>query len=401
MLIRIAILYTVLLTIACLAESDNRSWVIIQAKSADERTAIANIGVCIEEILPTSIAGIADTNCLSQLTKSGFIIKQATPLANYTTLMPHTTYMRSTEQFSSFENMTTDIQHLAATHPDILTISSIGHSYENRNLLLVQCSIPYDAYKKKSGILFVGTHHAREHISTELCLKLISYLCEHKHEPSINALLASTNIYIIPMLNPDGVTYDYSKNNFACWRKNRRLNSNGSIGVDLNRNYSYMWNGKGNIQNQTSECYSGPQPFSEPETQAIKAFFELHKNISIFVSYHSYGNLILYPWGCKKDPIENIRDRTIHIKIAKKLAEITGYTAMPSSALYVAPGDATDWAYGIKNIISFTIELMPHHATGCTGFYPTDKQKINSDISKNIDAALYLCALSIDPYNQV
>jgi len=88
----------------------------------------------------------------------------------------------------------------------------------------------------------------------------------------------------------------------------------------------------------------------------------------------------------------------MHIQLAHKIAQITGYKALQASALYVSPGDAVDWTYGKQNICSLTIELMPQHASGCNAFYPSDKQAIHNDIEKNIQAAMYLCSICDNPY---
>ena len=68
-----------------------------------------------------------------------------------------------------------------------------------------------------------------------------------------------------------------------------------------------MWSGPGKVSTASSENYAGPHPFSEPETQALQAFIATHKNIKVFISYHSYGKLILYPWGWKNSPVEIAR----------------------------------------------------------------------------------------------
>lgn len=102
--------------------------------------------------------------------------------------------------------------------------------------------------------------------------------------------------YILPVQNPDG--YEYTHIGDRYWRKNRRKTSPYCYGTDLNRNYGYKWGGKGTSQNPCSEVYAGSGPFSEPETRAVRDFMSRSSaNFKAFLSFHSYGQYILYPWG--------------------------------------------------------------------------------------------------------
>jgi len=102
------------------------------------------------------------------------------------------------------------------------------------------------------------------------------------------------------MVNPDGYTYNENTypNGGGMWRKNRRVNGGNEFGVDINRNYGYKWgyDNQGSSPDSSSETYRGPGAFSETETQAVKYFAEQH-NIQITLNYHTYGNLLIYPWG--------------------------------------------------------------------------------------------------------
>ena len=84
------------------------------------------------------------------------------------------------------------------------------------------------------------------------------------------------------------------------WRKNMRDNSDGSLGVDLNRNYGHQWgvddDGSSGLGN--AETYRGKAVFSEPETQAIRDLCKV-KRFSLAMNYHSYGNLLIHPWGMR------------------------------------------------------------------------------------------------------
>ena len=118
---------------------------------------------------------------------------------------------------------------------------------------------------------------------------------------------------MVPCANPDG--FEYSRNHFSFWRKNRRKNPDGSYGVDLNRNFSV---GFAPNQNYVSNVYSGPEPFSEPETRALRDFFLAHENITIALDYHSQGNVFFPAHNFMHEDAEDAIDLNI---LASNMAE--------------------------------------------------------------------------------
>ena len=142
------------------------------------------------------------------------------------------------------------------------------------------------------------------------------------------------------MVNPDG--HEYSRTEDRLWRKNRRPNADGSIGVDPNRNYGYMW---GTLNINTSShvpsdpTYVGPRAFSEPETRAVRNLVarELFRGV---ITYHSYSQLILYPWGYTSQPIPDTSDLSTMTNLAERMQELIGevhgktYSPQQSSQLY-------------------------------------------------------------------
>ncbi|CAG9974301.1 unnamed protein product [Clonostachys byssicola] len=119
----------------------------------------------------------------------------------------------------------------------------------------------------------------------------------------------SAGVIIIPLTNPDGVAYDQSTS--TCWRKNRNPESSGGdaekIGVDLNRNYDFVWDYKTAFNltaadepasdDPASEIFYGTAPESEPETKAVVWTLDQYKNITWFMDLHSFTGDILYGWG--------------------------------------------------------------------------------------------------------
>lgn len=95
------------------------------------------------------------------------------------------------------------------------------------------------------------------------------------------------------------------------WRKNRLPNPDQPecAGVDLNRNFGYEWGGKGTSDKPCSEVFKGKSAFSEPESTAVKNFLENTKeDFNAFLTYHSYGQYILYPWGYDEILTEDTED---------------------------------------------------------------------------------------------
>lgn len=140
-----------------------------------------------------------------------------------------------------------------------------------------------------------GGIHAREWISPAAVTYVINQLIEDwENQPSY---IQNIDWYILPLANPDG--YEYSHTNDRLWRKNRGgVGSGRCAGVDLNRNFGYKWGLQGASDRPCSEIFAGSKAFSEPETVAQKMFMARSAaNFEAFLTFHSYGQYILYPWG--------------------------------------------------------------------------------------------------------
>ena len=161
--------------------------------------------------------------------------------------------------------------------------------------------------------------------------------------------------------------------------------------MDPNRNYDARWCQAGASHSPSADTYCGPSAFSEPETLTVKKFVEARKNLKTLMSYHSYSNLLLYPWAGKDTPLENERDLKVFLAMAKAMTGFTGYKPEQSSDLYVATGDTTDWAYMTAGIFAFTTELEGN------SFYP-GAAIITKAVAANVKAAVYLLSVTDDPY---
>jgi carboxypeptidase T len=160
------------------------------------------------------------------------------------------------------------------------------------------------------------------------------------------------------MVNPDGHKL---ASEGVDWRKNTNLTTGGGSdfedgpsgpGVDLNRNYGYKWGMPGASNQPSNATFRGPSAFSEPETQAMKKLIET-RDFTFLMTYHSFSNLILWPWGYQDAPPPDKRLAPIGMQLGK----LSGYKPEQSCQLYATSGDTTDWAFGEHGILAYTTEI--------------------------------------------
>ncbi len=191
------------------------------------------------------------------------------------------------EQYSSYDECVAFFKEAQKNKPKLVRVESIGKTWENRDIIVVSITKDVENDKEKPALFYTGTIHAREWIGIELSISFARYILEHiDYDPQLNTVFDKTTLYMVPCANPDG--FEYSRNHFSFWRKNRRKNADGSFGVDLNRNFEVGFSPN---KDTTSNVYSGPAAFSEPETAALRDFVLGHKNITISLDYHSQGNV--------------------------------------------------------------------------------------------------------------
>ncbi len=294
--------------------------------------------------------------------------------------------------FHSAKELETDLRALEEAHPQIVRLFTAGTSLENRNITAVKISDNAGLDEDEAGVLFLGCHHAREWISVEVPYLLARYLAENYDlDPAVRALVDRCEIWIIPLVNPDGL--EYSINSYRYWRKNRRANADGSFGVDLNRNYGFMWgvDDQGSSPEAGSAVYRGLSAFSEPETLAVRNLF-LQKDFQAVISYHSFSQVILYPWGYSDLPTGN-DDLLLDLagQMSGLIAGINGRSypyGRAASSLYTTNGDLTDWTFAMTGIPSFTIELPPVDIFS-GGFFNSESE-IEVIFRENLPAMLFL-----------
>ena len=292
--------------------------------------------------------------------------------------------------YHTYAELDNELHQLAGANTQIARVTSIGKSLEGRELWAIKISDNVSQDEPESTVVFVGGHHAREWISVDVPFLLAKHLLNQYGTDTL--VVNQTEIWIVPMVNPDG--HQYSVASQRLWRKNRRNNGDGTFGVDLNRNYSYQWGGPGSSGDTFSDTYRGTGPFSEPETQAVRDFLQQHRPSSL-ISYHSFSQLILYPWGYTNSPAPDaplLNNLAVAMADRIRVVHNVSYTPQQSSDLYLASGDTTDWLYGVFGVPCFTIELRPRSAF--PGFELPDSE-IAPTVEENLPAALYLIDRSL------
>jgi len=205
----------------------------------------------------------------------------------------------------------------------------------------------------------IGGTHAREWIGDAVVLWTLGCITElYDKDKNLTQVLDSLDLYICPCYNPDG--YTYSRTVDRLWRKNRRVNGDGTFGVDQNRNWDVDW-GNGCPNDTSSLVYCGPGAFSEPEPRAMNDFLRSLPNLSSIIDFHSPQKRIVRPYSYIN---ETCPDETLLFNIGYRF--VVDYYSVHGTKLenargcdlYVLSGGCTDYNYisGVKNV--FILELL-------------------------------------------
>ncbi len=330
-----------------------------------------------------------------------------------------------------------------------------------------QCNaikIAHGSGPARPGVYFLGGIHSREWGSCDILVNFIEQL-EQAYlngtgitlggktfsASDIKTIVDHLDIYVFPQANPDGRSY--SMNTEALWRKNRRTaapnsNSGACVGVDLNRNYDFLWDFQ-NLFAPTStvscsanpcdyQVYHGPSAFSEPETRNVKWIYDNFPNIGYFVDLHSFGSDILYSWGDddnqETDPSMNFQNPAFNnvrgildalgqpnhaayreyipadelaprVDLANAFADGiqavrgTSYLVEQSVGLYPTAGASDDYSYSRHFVDGSKRNVMAYTLEWGTEFQPpyNEMQNIIQEITSGLLAACLWVRQSTDP----
>ena len=317
--------------------------------------------------------------------------------------------------YPTFDEMQLELRGIASNYSNIAMLTSIGKSWEGRDIWCLEISDNPGVDEKEPGVLFMGLHHAREWPTVEICLFIAKELTsQYGLNSTITNLVDNRRIWIMPCVNPDGYVYDHDIfHGDKWWRKNLRyIEEYDTYGIDLNRNYAGPCNGDpvgewGSIGHGAeshyppSEVYCGSNMFSENETKAVKDFI-INNDINALISYHTYSELVMWPWGysTKEKTPDDILLSKIGIDIASEITKQDGrgtYEPVQSADLYPTTGDTTDWAYGYTHYI-LGRPLFPYTIEACSSFHPSH-DTIEQVCKENFDGAIVLLKEVLNIFN--
>ncbi|XP_023300199.2 zinc carboxypeptidase A 1-like [Lucilia cuprina] len=271
------------------------------------------------------------------------------------------------EEYHELEDTYNWLHSLEAKYPNVVSLFVAGKTYEGRDILGVKIS--YGPGKK--GIFLEGGMHAREWIGPATTTYILNQLLTSENK-EVRMIAESFDWYIIPHANPDGYVFTHTTNRL--WRKTRTPYGE-CFGADPNRNWDFHWNEIGASDNPCTDTYAGPSAFSEIETKSLSDFIatELKGKIFLFVSFHSYSQLLLFPYGHTGELPPNYSDlkRVFDVAIdAVSQRYGTKYTGGNIyDAIYPAAGASLDWAYGTQGVkYAYCYELRPSSTAFWTGF---------------------------------
>lgn len=229
-------------------------------------------------------------------------------------------------------------------------------THEGRPIFALKVSDNVASDEDEPAMVIAAQHHARELNSPVMVLGAMQrVLAGYGSNSQLTALVNGYELYFVPMVNPDGVDYVWTSNDL--WRKNRRNNGSGVYGVDLNRNYPFLWGACGASTTPSSDTYSGPAAGSEPEVQVMRNLIARLRP-ELYLDFHSFGQQVLRTYApCA----------TVHATIASFLERYVDDLRTPMTYGKRDPsasGEAPEDHYSSGGTLSFLIEVG-------TAFQPT------------------------------
>jgi Zinc carboxypeptidase/Immune inhibitor A-like, MAM domain len=300
-----------------------------------------------------------------------------------------------------------ELYEIARKNRSIVKLEVIGHSLQGREIIALK--VTKNARQLPDGarpdVFYMATIHAREWIAAEVGRRLLRHFVDnYGKDPEVTNLVNTRELWFVPIVNPDG--YQHAFDVERLWRKNLRDNNgDGQItlgdGVDSNRNYDEKWNydNEGSSSNFTADDYRGTGPASEPETVAIQDLLK-RLRFRFMVTYHSYGELLLYMWGFQVQT--PTADDPIYVAMSGTDANpaIPGYDPGVGADLYITNGTTDDYAHAVTDTLGWTPELS-EGCDGCGFVFPDDEALVQAEFEKNLPFALDVAKSAPNPAQPV
>ncbi|MCU0756967.1 MAG: hypothetical protein MUE46_17965 [Xanthomonadales bacterium] len=316
--------------------------------------------------------------------------------------------------YGTVEETGARLRTLVAAHPNLARIVDIGDSWEKATaggpegydleaLTIENPAVP----GPKAPFVLIGAIHAREYATAEIVTRFAEHLLAgYGTDPERTWLIDHSVIHLLPQTNPDGRKRAEAG---VLWRRNTRsglCTTASQIGVDLNRNSSFLWGTGGSSTNTCSDTYRGPAAASEPEVQAVQGWLSQilpdqrpddtttpapEDATGLFLSLHSYSELVLFPWGATSAAAPN---RLALQSLGRKFGHHTRYRVCQAPlCLYAASGVTDDFAYGTRGVAAYTFEVGTAFFQSCDSFDSTVWPR-------NRDALFYGLKAARRPYTE-
>jgi hypothetical protein len=267
----------------------------------------------------------------------------------------------SQEPYLTPTQVVESLAQLAQTYPSFTELKTIGMTRRGRPIQAIVISAQPEN-RQQPTLLFNAMHHARELMTTEVIMHMAQTLLQnYGRDPEITRWMDSSRLILVPQVNPDGNQLVHDGQ--SMWRKNAWESDGRTYGVDINRNYPTLWGEcNGSSPSKTSDSFRGPAAASEPETNAMMKLVLSEKPIAN-ISYHSFSEMILYPFGCRaeenpsidlfKSIATDMKENVIDDRGNKNTYDI----GTAPELLYEADGTDADWQYREAGVISFAMEV--------------------------------------------
>ncbi|HEV3474012.1 MAG TPA: M14 family metallopeptidase [Actinomycetota bacterium] len=318
---------------------------------------------------------------------------------------PRTAYRRLAEYEA-------DLKSLAATYPDLARLIELPEpTLEGRKVYGIEIASDVARQDGRPVFYMDGIHHAREWPAAEMVMMFAWDLLEtYGTDPRVTSIVDGVRTILVPVQNPDG--FNHSRESAVdqsllggvaggqegYWRKNRRSFTGLTVpvvqknpdayGTDPNRNYAFEWgdNEGGSSGSQLDATYRGTAPFAEPECRNVRGII-LGRAVTAMISHHTYGRLVLRPWG---HTFDDPPDEAILKSLGDQMGAITKYRSQKGLSLYATTGTTDDWAYAATGSLGYTFE----HGTA---FHPAYSSTIAAMYNTNRPAFLLLAEAAGNP----
>ena len=396
----------------------------IHAPTFEQRQAVSNSGVDLLEMRDgDDLFALVSESERQTLINQGFEVQ----LDRGRTQALRRQRSESVHGYRTVEEGYTHLATWQAQYPNLAHVFTYGQSwdkaspnplvgYDLKGITLTNRLIAGD----KPTFMLIAGIHGREMPPPELALRFIEYLLVNYHtNADVHWLLDYHQVVVVPFANPDGRKLAEGG---LSQRKNRNTDATPNcfgddIGVDLNRNSSFRWGGVGASTNPCNQTFRGLSAASEPEVSSLQRWIRgiypdrrgandsnpaPDDTSGVFITLHSFSNLVLWPYGHTSAQAPNAADLR---GLGTKFASYNGYIPEQSVDLYPTTGATDDWTYGELGIASYTFEVgTDDYGETCYGFYPPFEcldQQIGNDGNswgRNLPAFLYAAKVARTPY---